>query len=280
MSAPVSSECASPLSLLESKLRPSAVSHRLSLARDPFSMVSSGCLPLDSVNVPADSSERVLKLYGALVELNRQRRVSHEPTGALLLEADDFFDRALMLFLLRMALRAGHASTWGTVATYYANYFAATAFVRLNLSAVTHLPGGAAYDVVPSTVFTFQISQRGRLRHRDLWSRYYRLVMQMAWPSVAQAAILAPAVAALRFREQELRERVNYRPGEGLEEIHLSARRYAAHIQDVKRLDRTLPLVGLSDEAYNDRLATERLLHTGRLLRRLEKSRCDPDVEA
>lgn len=175
----------------------------------------------------------------------RQQGYSVELAGAMLLEADDFFDRALMLFLLRTALRERQASTWGTVATYYSNYFAATAFVRLHLHAITHLIGGATYEVTPTAVFfTFAVSQSRRLTHHELWRRYYQLVTAMGWPSAAEVGLLAPVVAALQFKEQELRERVNYRPGEGFKEIHLSGRRYADHIQDVRRLDRNLPLAG------------------------------------
>ena len=58
----------------------------------------------------------------------------------MLYEADEFFDRALALYLLRSHLRELQASTWAGVATYYTNYFLALSFIRLHMRSVTQLP--------------------------------------------------------------------------------------------------------------------------------------------
>jgi len=65
-----------------------------------------------------------------------QHAYSRELAGAMLCEADEFFDRALALYLLRSHLRELQASTWAGVATYYTNYFLALSFIRLQMRSV------------------------------------------------------------------------------------------------------------------------------------------------
>ena len=65
----------------------------------------------------------------------------------MLYEADEFFDRALVLYLLRSHLRELQASTWAGVAAYYANYVLALSFVRLHMRSVTHLSGEQVFEV-------------------------------------------------------------------------------------------------------------------------------------
>jgi len=212
----------------------------------------------------------------------KQIGFSRALAGALLLEADEFFDRALVLFLIRTRLRAAFASSWASVAVYYSNYFLASSFNRLHFHGVTHLPGGALYDIEPvlGRALQLQVTQRTRrLGHREIWKQYYTLVTQMAWPSPAEVMLLAPIALGLQYREQDFRERVNYRPGEGFAEIYLSAARYRDVVHGVRTVDRSLPIGPLGDDAYNDRLAAERLGHVARLMRRLEEHRVDPDIE-
>jgi hypothetical protein len=101
----------------------------------------------------------------------------------------------------------------------------------------------------------------------------------MAWPDRATATDLAPTLGTLRFREQLYRERVNYRPGEGFEEIHLTRTRYLKVLKAALMDDGREPLT-ISDAAYTDRMAAQRLKHLATLLRRLSGSRLDVDVEA
>jgi len=75
------------------------------------------------------------------------------------------------------------------------------------------------------------------------------------------------------------RERVNYRPGEGFEEIHLTRTRYLKVLKAALMDDGREPLT-ISDAAYTDRMAAQRLKHLATLLRRLSGSRLDVDVEA
>jgi hypothetical protein len=206
-----------------------------------------------------------------------------ELAGALLLEADEFFDRALVLYLLRRGIRRIHSHSWAAVAIYYSNYFSATSFVRLNLHAVTHIPGGPLFDVSPIDYgsFFFRISQRKhRLGHEEVWRNYYELVSRMSWPDSESARILAPTVEALRFREQRFREKVNYRLGEGFREIYLSPTRLSRELRRLLAIgDTDKPIEGLDDEEYSDRLAAERLIHLGNLFRRVRIARPDPEFE-
>ena len=92
----------------------------------------------------------------------------------MLLEADEFFDRALALYLLRVHLRESQASTWAGVAAYYANYFLALSFIRLHMTSVTHLSGGPVFEVARTDNQTpnFMIQQRSqRQRHADVGGR-------------------------------------------------------------------------------------------------------------
>jgi hypothetical protein len=205
-----------------------------------------------------------------------------ELAGALFLEADEFFDRALMLYLLRTRLRGFQASTWANVASYYSNYFSATSFMRLHLRSVTHLVGGAVFSVEPQGHFVFAVSERKRrLAHTDVWRQYYDLVAEMGWPDSTIVSLLSPTVSKLRFREQLFRERVNYRAGEGFAEIYVSATRYS------KMLRTSLELAGsghdtnsMDDAAYNEHLARERLKHLATLLHRLRAARKDSAIES
>ena len=210
-----------------------------------------------------------------------QEGYSREIAGAMLLEADEFFDRALMLFLLRLRLRELQASTWSGVAAYYSNYFAATSFIRLHMKSVTHLPMGDSYDIsrVHGATPIFRVRQRSsRLGHTEVWKQYYDLTNQMGWPDPVTVNELAPAAATLRFREQMYRERINYRPGEGFEEIYQSRSRYLRTLKEALRDDGQQPLA-LSDSAYTDRMAARRLGHIAKLLRRLSALRADRDFE-
>ena len=204
-----------------------------------------------------------------------------ELAGAMLWEADEFFDRALTLYLLRSNLRELQASTWAGVAAYYSNYFVALSFIRLHMRSVTHLPTGAVFEVTrtdDSTPF-FKIQQRGkRQRHTEVWEAYYDVVTQMAWPDSTTVTEIAPTLSSLRFREQMYRERINYRPGEGFEEIYITRPRYLRSLKAELMDDGRAPLT-LSDAAYTDRMAAERLKHLATLLHRLSGSRIDVDVE-
>ena len=207
---------------------------------------------------------------------------SQELAGAMLREADEFFDRALALYLLRSHLRELQASTWAGVATYYANYFLALSFIRLHMTSVTQLPTGPVFEVTRTDdqVPYFKIQQRNqRQRHTDVWQAYYEVVTQMAWPDRTTVTELAPALRSLRFREQQYRERINYRPGEGFDEIYVTRTRYLRSLKAVMMDDGSAPLA-LSDAAYTDRMAAQRLKHLANLLHKLSGSRIDVDLEA
>ena len=210
-----------------------------------------------------------------------QHAYSRELAGAMLWEADEFFDRALTLYLLRNNLRELQASTWAGVVTYYANYFLALSFIRLHMRSVTHLPTGAVFEVTRTDDATpfFKIQERSRRqRHMEVWDAYYDVVTQMAWPDSTTVKEVAPTVSSLRFREQMYRERINYRPGEGFEEIYITRSRYLRSLKAELMDDGRAPLT-LSDAAYTDRMAAERLKHLATLLHRLSDSRIDVDVE-
>lgn len=209
-----------------------------------------------------------------------QQVYSRELAGAMLREADEFFDRALILYLLRSHLREIQASTWAGVATYYSNYFSALSFVRLHMRSVTQLVTGPVFEVtVVGQAPSFRIQQRSRRQsHSELWHTYYEEVTGMAWPDAAAVADLAPALEALRFREQLYRERINYRPGGGFEEIYLTQSRYLKALKASLLDDGSAPLI-LSDETYTDRMAAQRLSHVANLLQRLRESRIDVGAE-
>jgi hypothetical protein len=101
----------------------------------------------------------------------------------------------------------------------------------------------------------------------------------MGWPDLATVADLAPTIDRLRFREQLYRERINYRPGEGFDEIYLTRSRYLKSIKAALADEGTPPLT-LTDAAYTDRMAAQRLRHLATLLHRLSGSRIDVDLEA
>lgn len=210
-----------------------------------------------------------------------QHGYSRELASAMLFEADEFFDRALVLYLLRSHLRELQASTWAGVAAYYANYFLALSFLRLHMRSVTQLSVGRVFEVVRTDDRTpyFTVQQRERQRHVDVWRAYYDVVTQMAWPDSGTVTDIAPTLDSLRFREQLFRERINYRPGEGFDEIYLTRSRYLRSLRAVL-IDDGRAALALSDAAYTDRMANRRLMHVATLLHRLSESRMDVDVEA
>lgn len=210
-----------------------------------------------------------------------QHAYSRELAGAMLWEADHFFDRALTLYLLRSNLRDLQASTWAGVATYYTNYFLALSFTRLHMRSVTHLPATAVFAVTRTDDAApfFRIEQRARRQtHTEVWETYYDIATQMAWPDALTVMEIAPTLSSLRFREQVYRERINYRPGEGFGEIYTIRPRYLKSLKAELMDDGGAPLT-LSDAAYTDRMASERLKHLATLLHRLSGSRIDADVE-
>jgi hypothetical protein len=213
---------------------------------------------------------------------NPQQAYSRELGGAMLKEADEFFDRALALYLWRSHLRLLQASTWAGVATYYCNYFLALSFCRLHMASVTHLPSGPVYEVTRTNqaIPVFRIRQRReRQRHSEVWRTYYDFIRQMGWPDRATVTDMAPTLQTLRFREQLYRERINYRPGEGFEEIHLTRSRYMQRLKVDLSDDGGSP-EALSEAAYTERMANQRLKHVATLLHRLGGFRLDVDVEA
>jgi hypothetical protein len=211
-----------------------------------------------------------------------QHAYSRELAGAILWESDEFFDRALILYLLRSHLRQLQASTWAGVATYYANYFLALSFMRLHMRSVTHLPTGPIFEVTRTddSAPYFKIEERSqRQKHTDVWRAYYATITQMGWPDPATVTDLAPTLSRLRFREQLYRERINYRPGEGFEEMYLTRARYVKSIKTALS-DEGGHSLTLTDAAYTDRMAAHRLRHLATLLHRLSGSRADLDMEA
>jgi hypothetical protein len=123
-----------------------------------------------------------------------QHGYSREMAGAMLCEADEFFD-ALALYLVRTHLRELQASTWAGVAAYYANYFLALSFIRLNMRSVTQLSTGPIFEVTRTDDATpyFQVQQRGeRQRRAGVWRAYYDAVARMAWPDRATVMDIAP----------------------------------------------------------------------------------------
>ncbi len=210
-----------------------------------------------------------------------QKGYSRELAGALLREADVFFDRALVLYLLRSHLKTLQASTWAGVACYYSNYFSALSFIRLSLCSVTHMPGGGlfAVNILSGGSPYFSIRSRAkRLGHTDVWNQYYSTVRDMAWPDPNAVTSLAPTHNTLQFREQLYRERINYRPGEGFEEIYLVPPRYRKHLK-MEFQDAGLGHIGLTDAGYAEAMAIERLRHVVSLLRRLQTARQDKPIE-
>jgi hypothetical protein len=211
-----------------------------------------------------------------------QQGYSRELAGAMLTESDEFFDRALALYLLRSHLRESQASTWAGVACYYANYFLALSFIRLHRRSVTHVSPGSIFEVTPTDdrLPQFKVKQvQRRQRHTEVWETYYDLVSQLAWPDAATVIALAPTLQSLRFREQLYRERINYRPGDGFEEICQKRPRYLQSLKAILK-DNGSTAVQLSDAAYTDRMAAQRLTHIATLLRGLSSSRTDIDIEA
>ena len=211
----------------------------------------------------------------------KQQCYSREVACAMLREADEFFDRALVLYLLRTRLREFQASTWAGVAAYYANYFLALSFIRLHRRAVTQVSPGSVFEITPDDDRLPQFTIRkvaGRQRHAEVWRTYYDVVTQMAWPDATTALGLAPTLQSLRFREQLYRERINYRPGEGFEEIYQTQPRYLRSLKATLK-DDGIEATLLSEAAYTDRTATDRLAHVATLLRRLSGSRIDVELE-
>jgi hypothetical protein len=150
------------------------------------------------------------------------------------------------------------------------------------MRSVTQLPTGPVFEVTRADDRTpyFKIQQRSqRQRHTEVWRAYYEVVTQMAWPDRPTVTNIAPTLDSLRFREQLYRERINYRPGEGFEEIYLTRTRYLKSLKAVL-VDDARAATTLSDAAYTDRMATQRLKHVATLLDRLSGSRMDPDIEA
>jgi hypothetical protein len=200
----------------------------------------------------------------------------------MLCEADEFFDRALVLYLWRSHLRKLQASTWAGVATYYSNYFLALSFIRLHMTAVTQLPTGPVFEVTRTDDRApyFKVQERSqRQRHAEVWRTYYEVVTRMAWPDRPTVANIAPTLDRLRFREQFYRERINYRLGEGFDEIYLTRARYLKSLKALL-VDDGRAATALSDAAYTDRMAAQRLRHMASLLSRLSSARMDSDVEA
>jgi hypothetical protein len=211
-----------------------------------------------------------------------QHVFSRELAGAMLCEVEEFFDRALVLYLLRSHLRDLQASTWAGVATYYSNYFLALSFTRIHMKSVSHLSTGPIFEVTRTDSQSpfFKIQRRSaRQRHADVWRSYYEAVIEMGWPDATTVLAMAPTLNSLRFREQQYRERINYRPGEGFEEIRLSRTRYLRSLKALFEDSGGGP-AALSDAAYTDSLAAQRLSHMASLLHRLSRSRADVDVEA
>jgi len=200
----------------------------------------------------------------------------------MLIESDEFFDRALALYLLRSHLRESQASTWAGVASYYDNYFLALSFIRLHRRSVTQVNPGNVFEITPTDdrLPQFKVKQvQKRQRHTEVWETYYDLVSQMAWPDATTAITLAPTLQSLRFREQLYRERINYRPGEGFDEIYQMRPRYLRSLKTILK-DNGATAAQLSDAAYTDRMAAQRLTHIATLLRGLSISRLDVDIEA
>ena len=101
----------------------------------------------------------------------------------------------------------------------------------------------------------------------------------MAWPDRPTVTNIAPTLDSLPFREQLYRERINYRPGDGFDEIQLTRTRYLKSLKAALVDDGKAPTAP-SDAAYTDRMATQRLRHVATLLDRFSGSRMDPDIEA
>lgn len=209
-----------------------------------------------------------------------QQGTSREICGAMFLEADAFFEAGLVSYLLRTHLRKLHSSTWASIVTYYASYFAATSFIRLHMHAVSHLEGGALFEVQPGAVLgQFEIKERTRaLRHREVWNLYYALVTEMGWPDQTICNTLAPSAGSLRFREQGFRDRMNYRAGEGFLERNVGHARYWRDVRTSLLTAAPNP-EQWPDEAYGDHVALLRLGHVAMLLRRLRAARLDSHRE-
>ena len=72
---------------------------------------------------------------------NIQHAYSRELAGAMLCEADEFFDRALALYLLRNHLRELQASTWAGVACWLTATRAQAVSSRLTALSASCLAG-------------------------------------------------------------------------------------------------------------------------------------------
>lgn len=205
--------------------------------------------------------------------------------GTLMNEAEEFIDRALALFLLRLGLRSKKHSTWADVSIYYSNYFLAGAFQRICLSSFTHasINGGSSngnYSITPNAhdLFEYQISKRNRpFNHVELWDSYYKCVEAFSWKNgPSKDSLIMPT---FKHRERKFREQRNYSPGQGFQELYKSDRRYLEEIRSLGIVDLSLGKEDLDDSEYSDRSAYDRIVYLMKLLRALESARIDPEVD-
>ncbi len=212
----------------------------------------------------------------------------HTLTGAMMNEAEEFIDRAIVLFLLRLGLRTNKYSTWADVSIYYANYFLAGAFQRICLSSFTHGSTSATtrgnYSIAPNThdFFEHQITLRNRpFNHVEMWDSYYKTIDAFSWANGPSKDSLLPPASKPEWahRERKFREERNYTPGQGFQELYQTDRRYFSEMAPLGTINMSQNRAALDESEYCDRSAHDRIVYLLKLLRALESRRIDPEFD-
>jgi len=150
-----------------------------------------------------------------------------EITSLVLSEAIEYFTRAFCNFYAQDELIQHGYSTWSEITNYYSSFFSIHSLLRLQGRCITRLwrPGGKQFYIFPYSFkdHEYVISTKGvkgKSAHEAAWSLYYDVYDSFSYAeNVNFETIFKKKYVGTPEEEIDFRNKVNYEPYQGYEEI-------------------------------------------------------------
>jgi len=172
---------------------------------------------LDSANI---SRKMITNSKGVLVQ-------GHEITSLIFGEAIEYFLRAFYNFYAQDELVQKGYKTWSSITNYYSSFFGIHSLLRLQGRSITRIwrPLGKQFHVFPYDFSDHKYvictnGVHGKSSHSASWSIYYDVYDGFVYPkNLNFESIYKKKNVGTVEEEMDFRNKVNYEPYQGYEEI-------------------------------------------------------------
>ncbi|MBN1639243.1 MAG: hypothetical protein JW866_09760 [Ignavibacteriales bacterium] len=143
--------------------------------------------------------------------------------SAILMEASEFFLKAVLNYFAQYELIKKGYITWAKVTNYYSSFFSVNSLLRLQLKLFTKIWNNNLFTIFfnpQSKTFYLKKNKFNNANHRMIWQRYYQVYDNFSLNDARYEPIYKKKYLDTDFSDEiDLRNAINYKPYGGFQEI-------------------------------------------------------------